>query len=105
MEGRFSFSLIADRSKKPVILRIEGILETDTYIDQLKTIENDRYGLYNIELNSESYGSEEDIIVYSFNAGRFKKFARVLFVERKENGGDSSEEKGDDAEDGDKDNE
>ena len=50
IEGSFSFDINIDRSKKPAIVSIEGALETKVYIEDLKSLRNERYALMNIEV-------------------------------------------------------
>ena len=83
IEGSFSFNINIDREKKPPIVSIEGILSTETYIEELKSIRNERYSLNNIEVFSEGYGSDEDDIVYRFTAGSFQRLPREGLIEIK----------------------
>ena len=73
LDGKFSFIGDVDRTKKPPILTISGVIETAARLpDSFKTMEGGRVKLYDILLNSESAGSEDDKIVYSFSAKRYE---------------------------------
>lgn len=67
-EGAFSFSLTKET---PSSLSVEGVLRTGTYFEEIHSIENDRYRLEKVDVFQESYGSEEDHIVYRFTAGKY----------------------------------
>ena len=72
VEGSFSFDVSTDNTRKPPVFSIVGVFTTaDKYIEELHTLQNNRYRLENIKVVSESYGSEEDNVVYNFSAGSF----------------------------------
>ena len=72
IEGTFSFEVTIDESHKPPIYSITGVLTTsDKYLEDLDTIQNERYRLERVRVYRESFGSEEDGVVYFFTAGKF----------------------------------
>ena len=72
IEGVFSFNVAIDRSQKTPVLIISGVLETSEIFSKLDILENERYKLSGITLQSESYGSEEDNVAYSFIAKSYE---------------------------------
>ena len=73
VEGSFSFSVTQDDTQDPPVFAIEGAFQTDEqYFTEISTISNERYRLERVNVYSESYGSEEDMIVYSFRAGAYR---------------------------------
>lgn len=72
IEGKFSFISEVDRTKKPPILKISGVIETTARLpDSFKKLEGGRAIVYNVLLNSESVGSDDDKIVYGFSATNY----------------------------------
>ena len=71
IEGSFSFDIGYDAKANPPVITIEGVLSTKSYIEEIYAIENERYFLDDVVVTHESYGSEEDEIVYTFMAGKF----------------------------------
>lgn len=76
VEGKFSFRVQLDESTKPAVIRVMGVLQTDEMIEDIRTLENSRYKLMAIHVTAEDYGSEEDMISYSFSAGKWKRKAK-----------------------------
>jgi hypothetical protein len=72
VEGKFSFGVDLDDSAKPAKLVISGAFQSAEYIEDITKLENERYILQNIKVKHEGFGSEEEIIVYSFTAGSFR---------------------------------
>ena len=52
----------------------EGILKTHLYIEEIDTLECDRFILTGIEVVSESFGSTDPFIVYYFNFDMFETY-------------------------------
>lgn len=74
IEGAFTFNVLVDESVKPNTIKIEGILETKEYLDEIKEIESVRYKLTGVRIIGESYGSEDDKIQYAFRAKNYEVF-------------------------------
>lgn len=72
VEGAFSFDVTIDRSGKTPVLIISGVLETSDIFSKFDIVENERYKLTGVTLQSESYGSEEDTVAYSFIAKAYE---------------------------------
>lgn len=72
VNGSFSFHVSLDKSGKIPVLVIEGVLESPDYVSSVTMLENDRYKLTGVKLQSESYGSEEDKVVYEFIASNYE---------------------------------
>ena len=69
IEGTFSFDMEYDDRQKPPIYSITGVLETaDGYHNDIRSIQNHRYKLNGVKVFRESYGSEDDTILYYFTA-------------------------------------
>ena len=68
IEGTFSFNVSVDKSTKMPILVVKGILETADEFSDIAILENERYLLTGIVIESESYGSEDDLIAHDFLA-------------------------------------
>ena len=71
IEGEFSFSVGYDIKAKPPVMEITGVLSTTEILDDIYAIENGRYFLDDVVVTNESYGSEEDTIMYYFMAGKY----------------------------------
>lgn len=72
VEGSFSFEITVDETSKPPIYSITGLFTTaDKYVEELNTLQNANYRLENIHVYRESYGSEDDSVVYYFTAEAF----------------------------------
>ena len=72
IEGVFSFEVTIDESNSPPIYSVTGVLATaDKYIEDLRTIQNERYRLEGVRVYKESFGSEENQVVYYFAARKF----------------------------------
>ena len=67
-KGRLSIVRSVDFSKKPPILTIEGKLATHRYLEEINSIESERFFLYGVKVFQESFGSEDFDIIYSFTA-------------------------------------
>lgn len=52
-------------------LIIEGALLTDQYIEEIFSLETDRFKIDGVKVFHESFGSESDEILYTFNARDF----------------------------------
>lgn len=52
-------------------LIIEGALLTDQYIEEIFSLETDRFKIDGVKVFHESFGSESDEILYTFNANDF----------------------------------
>ena len=50
-------------------LEINGVLATEYYEKDIRTIETRRYYIEDIDVYKEQYGTKEDLIAYHFNAG------------------------------------
>lgn len=69
VKGKFSVMASVDRTKNPPILSIAGMIETPTRLpDSFKRLEGGRIIVHDILIDSESAGSEDDSLVYSFSA-------------------------------------
>lgn len=69
IEGEFSFSVSYDESVNPPILQIVGTLSSKAgYLPEITSLENDRYVISGITVKTEHYGSEEDTMLYDFEA-------------------------------------
>lgn len=68
VNGKFSFVAEYDESTK--VLNINGgLVVTGPYIDyNVESIANERYELTGVRIYKESFGSEDDEIVYYFQA-------------------------------------
>lgn len=66
LNGRFTVERKKDINANPVIIYRTGILEIPKYIDEIKTIENDKYKINGINVYKETFVSEEDYIAYEF---------------------------------------
>lgn len=69
--GKFSFSVEVDRTRHPNIATISGVIETKEHLEDVHTISNERYVLQDVDIISESYGSEDENVVYGFTAGDY----------------------------------
>lgn len=66
LNGRFTIERKKDINANPVIIYRTGVLEIPKYIDEIKTIENDKYKINGINVYKETFVSEEDYIAYEF---------------------------------------
>lgn len=66
LNGRFTVERKKDINVNPVIIYRTGVLEIPKYIDEIKTIENDKYKINGINVHKETFVSEEDYIAYEF---------------------------------------
>lgn len=74
IEGKFSFSVEVDRTRHPNVATISGIIQTKNHLEDIHTIANDRYVLRDVDIISESYGSEDENVVYGFTAGDYQVY-------------------------------
>lgn len=72
IDGQFSFTAEVDRNVHPNVMSISGVLKTTKYLENVHTISNGTLILYDVDIISESFGSEDDHIVYGFTAGSYK---------------------------------
>lgn len=73
VEGHFSFEISIDKNTTPRIVNIKGAFKTNEYLPDISTIENERYQLDKVSVYTESFGSDEDQVIYLFTAGRFNR--------------------------------
>ena len=66
LNGRFTVERKKDINANPVIIYRTGVLEIPKYIDEIKTVENDKYKINRINVYKETFVSEEDYIAYEF---------------------------------------
>lgn len=66
--GKLSVSRAADFSTNPITINIGGQLSTHRYVDEITTIETDRYKISGVSVFQESFGSEDFDILYLFTA-------------------------------------
>lgn len=66
LNGRFTVERKKDINANPIIIYRTGVLEIPKYIDEIKTIENDKYKINGINVYKETFVSEEDYIAYEF---------------------------------------
>lgn len=79
VEGRFDFSVTVDESQKPPMFTIEGNFVSGAgYFEDITELQNERYLLKRVHVESEIYGSESDEIVYHFTAGMYRISNRLL---------------------------
>lgn len=79
VEGRFDFSVSVDESQKPPMFSIEGnFVSSAGYFEDITELQNERYLLKRVHVESEIYGSESDEIVYHFTAGMYRISNRIL---------------------------
>lgn len=70
--GKFSVVGAVDRTKNPPVLSVTGVIETSTRLpDSFSKLEGGRAVVYDILIDSESLGSEDNNIVYGFSAKRY----------------------------------
>lgn len=72
VKGKFSVLAAVDRSKNPPVLSVTGAVETPARLpDSFSKLEGGRVIVYDVLINSESAGSDEDSLVYTFSAKRY----------------------------------
>ena len=65
----FSFETSYDPSSNPPLVVIEGVLSYDgDYLENITSIESERYLLKDVRVYKEAYGSDENTILYYFTA-------------------------------------
>ena len=62
----------------------EGVLKTHLYIEEIDTLECDRFILEGINVTAESFGSTDPFIVYYFEFETFDTFYEELEYSEKE---------------------
>lgn len=72
IDGTFSFSVDVDRNVHPNVVSITGAIQTKMQLEGVHTISNGRYILRDVDIISESYGSEDETVVYGFTAGEYE---------------------------------
>lgn len=79
VEGRFEFSVSVDETQKPPMFTIEGNFVSDAgYFEEITELQNERYLLKRVHVESEMYASETDEIIYHFTAGMYRISNRIL---------------------------
>lgn len=73
VDGKFTIEIFADKNSKPTTIYKRGIFETDKYIEEISSLENERYFINGIDVYKETYGSEDDIISYEFSFSNMQK--------------------------------
>ena len=69
IDGEFSFDVSYDVSVNPPLMQINGVLSSKNgYLPEIFSLENERYAITGINVYQESFGSEEDTMVYHFEA-------------------------------------
>lgn len=72
IKGKFSVTASVDRAQNPPVLSVNGLIETPTRLpDKFDKLEGGRAVVHNVLINSESFGSEDDNIVYEFVARNY----------------------------------
>lgn len=72
VEGEFSFSVSYDDTQRPPIRSINGVFSCKAgYLPEITSLENDRYVLTGIHVHQEDFGSEENTMLYHFEAKAF----------------------------------
>lgn len=72
VEGKFSFGVTLDDSITPPKITIEGVFQSVEYIEEILSLESERYLLSDIKVINENFGSENPVIVYAFMAGKVR---------------------------------
>ena len=73
VKGKISVIAAVDRTKNPPVLSVTGYVETPTRLpDRFSKLEGGRVVVHDILIDSESAGSEEDNLVYSFSAKSYE---------------------------------
>lgn len=67
IDGKFTLEIFVDKSSKPNTLYKRGIFETNKYIEEIHSLENEQYLVTGIDVYKETYGSEDEIISYEFS--------------------------------------
>lgn len=67
VDGKFTIEVFADKNSKPTTIYKRGIFETNKYIEEISSLENERYLITGIDVYKEIYGSEDDVISYEFS--------------------------------------
>lgn len=73
LDGKFTIEQEANKSVKPVIIYKRGILEINSYIEDIYKLENDKYVVTGIDVYREIFASEENSIGYEFTYKDYKR--------------------------------
>lgn len=77
VNGKFSVIASVDRSKNPPVLSVNGVIETATRLpDKFSRLAGGRVVVLDVLIDSESAGSEDDVIVYAFTARSYEILER-----------------------------
>ena len=77
VNGSFTFDVEINETVSPPIYSITGVFTTkEKYFEELHTLQNERYRIERVKVYRETYGSDEDDVVYYFTAGRFGRNTR-----------------------------
>ena len=69
--GKISVARAADYSTSPVKVMIQGQLSTHRYLEEIDSLETERYKITGVTVYQESYGSEDFDVIYLFTANKF----------------------------------
>lgn len=73
INGKLSLTGRYDRTVKPERFVITGLIETTEYLDGVyEEVRAGRLIIQNLRIESESFGSEDDNIVFEFTAGSYQ---------------------------------
>lgn len=72
IEGKAS----VERAMVDGSLQIAGLLSAEDYIEEIHEIESMRFKLEGVDVAQESFGTEENTIVYTFTAKKMTVFVR-----------------------------
>ena len=50
------------------VLEVTGLMKTDKYFEEITEIETGRYVIQGVRVTKESFGSDDDEIIYAFRA-------------------------------------
>ena len=68
IEGMLTVNRALDYTEAQPKMIVQGALKTEEYIEEIDTIETDRLIILGVSVYQESFGSEEDNIIYTFTA-------------------------------------
>jgi len=75
ISGKMSVMAAVNREKNPPVLSVTGLVETPVRLpDRFGKLEGGRVAVYDVIINSENVGSEDDNIVYEFSAKSYNIF-------------------------------
>lgn len=71
VEGKVTISrtLVEDENGQERIV-VEGALVTETYFEEIHTIDAPRFSIVGVQVVLESFGTEDNEIIYTFKADR-----------------------------------